>query len=84
MVDQSYTAQPSQSGGSMRRAELHDRLEALYHRLRDFPEGARCEHGMHLKRDAYVAFLELRKLIENELLPALARNTAGIPNAAER
>ncbi|KUR80736.1 hypothetical protein AQZ49_01530 [Novosphingobium sp. FSW06-99] len=55
-------------------SELHERLDALYHRLRDFPEGARCEHGVHLKPDAYVAFLELRKLTENELLPALAQN----------
>ncbi len=53
-------------------ADLHDRLEALYHRLREFPEGSRCEHGAHLKNDAYVAFLDLRKLIEKEVLPALA------------
>ena len=55
-------------------AELHDRLEAIYHRLREFPEASRCEHGTHLKRDAYVAFLDLRKVIETEVLPLLARN----------
>jgi len=54
-------------------SDLHARLEALYHRLRDFPEGARCEHGVHLKRDAYVAFLDLRKLIETEVLPYLGQ-----------
>jgi len=57
----------------MDRIELHDRLESLYHRLRDFPEGTRCEHGAHLKPDAYSAFLDLRKLIETEVLPELAR-----------
>ncbi|WP_408591196.1 hypothetical protein [Novosphingobium sp.] len=51
---------------------LHDRLQALYDRLKSFPEASRCEHGVHLKRDAYVAFLDLRQLIEREVLPALA------------
>ena len=53
-------------------ADLHDRLQGIYHKLRDFPEASRCEHGAHLKADAYVAFLDLRKMIETELLPALA------------
>lgn len=53
-------------------SELHDRLQGLYDRIKAFPEAGRCEHGTHLKTDAYVAFLDLRKLIENELLPALA------------
>ena len=55
-------------------ADLHDRLQGLYHKLRDFPEAGRCEHGTHLKPDAYAAFLDLRQLIEKELLPALAQN----------
>jgi hypothetical protein len=55
------------------RQELHDRLQGLFDRIKEFPEGGRCEHGVHLKRDAYTAFLDLRKMIETELLPALAR-----------
>ncbi|NML93824.1 Lar family restriction alleviation protein [Novosphingobium olei] len=50
---------------------LHDRLKGLYARLAMFPEGGRCEHGVHLKRDAYVAFLDLRKLLEDEVFPLL-------------
>ena len=53
-------------------SELHDRLQGLYDRLKAFPEAGRCEHGVHLKPDAFVAFLDLRTLIEKELLPALA------------
>ncbi|GEN99414.1 hypothetical protein NSE01_12470 [Novosphingobium sediminis] len=52
---------------------LHDRLNGLYDQLRDFPEGGRCEHGTYLKPRAYVAFLDLRQLIEREVLPALHR-----------
>lgn len=52
-------------------ASLHDRLQGLFDRLKDFPEGARCEHGTHLKPDAFAAFLDLRQLIEREVLPAL-------------
>lgn len=52
-------------------ASLHDRLKALYDQLGDFPEGSRCEHGTHLKPRAFVAFLDLRQLIEREVLPAL-------------
>ena len=55
-------------------ADLHDRLQALFDRLKDFPEVSRCEHGAHLKLDAYAAFLDLPQLIEKELLPALAQN----------
>lgn len=50
---------------------LHDRLQAIYEHLKDVPEAGRCEHGTHLKPRAYVAFLELRQLIEREVLPAL-------------
>jgi len=50
---------------------LHDRLQAIYNQLKDFPEAGRCEHGTHLKPAAFVAFLELRQLIEREVLPTL-------------
>lgn len=52
-------------------ASLHDRVQGLFDRLKDFPEGARCEHGTHLKPAAFAAFLDLRQLIEKEVLPAL-------------
>ncbi|MBY0392910.1 MAG: hypothetical protein K2Q27_06565 [Novosphingobium sp.] len=52
---------------------LHHRLQAVYDQLKDFPEAGRCEHGMHLKPRAFVAFLELRQLLEREVLPALHR-----------
>ncbi|WP_298165449.1 hypothetical protein [Novosphingobium sp.] len=52
-------------------ASLHDRLHALFDRLKDFPEASRCEHGTHLKPGAFIAFLDLRQLIEKEVLPAL-------------
>ncbi|MBX9661941.1 hypothetical protein [Novosphingobium sp.] len=50
---------------------LHDRLKGLYDQLRDFPEAGRCEHGTHLNPRAFVAFLDMRQLIEREVLPAL-------------
>jgi hypothetical protein len=55
-------------------ADLHDRLQGLFDRLKEFPEGARCEHGTHLKPDALAAFLDLRQLVEKEVLPALHRS----------
>lgn len=54
-------------------ASLHDRLQGLFNALKDFPEAGRCEHGVHFKPKAYVALLDLRQLIENEVLPALHR-----------
>jgi hypothetical protein len=50
---------------------LHDRLQGLFDKLKDFPEAGRCEHGTHLKLAAFAAFLDLRQLIEKEVLPAL-------------
>lgn len=52
-------------------SSLHDRLRDLYDKMREFPEASRCEHGTHLKPEAFVAFLELRQLIEREVLPKL-------------
>lgn len=43
---------------------LAQRTQDLFDKIKAFPEAGRCEHGTHLKRDAYVAFLELRKLLE--------------------
>lgn len=57
----------------MNDSSLHDRLRDLYGKMREFPEASRCEHGTHLKPEAFVAFLELRQLIEREVLPALYR-----------
>lgn len=50
---------------------LHARLQDLFDQLKDFPEAGRCEHGMHLKPAAFAAFLDLRQLVEKEVLPAL-------------
>ncbi|MBY0394835.1 MAG: hypothetical protein K2Q27_16405 [Novosphingobium sp.] len=52
---------------------LHDRLQGLFDRVKDFPEAGRCEHGTHLKPDAFAAFFDMRQLIEREVLPALHR-----------
>ena len=53
---------------------LHDRLQGLFDRLKDFPEAGRCEHGTHFNPAAFTAFLDLRQLIEKEVLPALHRH----------
>ena len=58
-------------------ASLHHRLQGLYDRLKEFPEAGRCEHGTHLKPAALAAFLDLRQLIEKEVLPALHRLESG-------
>ncbi len=55
---------------------LHDRLQSLFDQVKDFPEAGRCEHGTHLKPQAFAAFLDLRQLIEREVLPALHRMEA--------
>lgn len=52
---------------------LANRTQQLFDKLKEFPEAGRCEHGTHLKRDAYVAFLDLRQLLEREIIPALER-----------
>lgn len=52
---------------------LHDRLQGLFDQLKDFPEAGRCEHGTHLKPAAFAAFLELRQVVEKEVLPELYR-----------
>lgn len=52
---------------------LHDRLQGLFDQVKDFPEAGRCEHGTHLKPQAFAAFLDLRQLIEREVLPTLHR-----------
>lgn len=56
---------------------LHDRLQGLFDALKDFPEAGRCEHGTHLKPAAFAAFLEMRQMIEKEVLPALHRIERG-------
>lgn len=53
---------------------LASRTQQLFDRLKDFPEAGRCEHGTHLKPNAYVAFLDLRQLLEREIIPALERS----------
>lgn len=49
------------------------RTQALFDKLKEFPEASRCEHGAHLKPAAYAALLDLRQLVEREIIPALER-----------
>lgn len=57
----------------MQTMPLAQRTQDLFDRIKAFPEAGRCEHGTHLKTDAYVAFLDLRQLLEREIIPALER-----------
>ncbi|WP_305096498.1 hypothetical protein [Croceibacterium aestuarii] len=59
--------------------EQHDRLKALYRRFDDRPESSIGPEGATLRRDAYVAFLDARKMIGDEILP-LAFNLS-VPDA---
>lgn len=60
---------------------LADRTQALYDRIKFFPEGGKTTEGTVLKRDAYVAFLDLRQLLEREIIPALERMEKAQRNA---
>ncbi|NBW09743.1 MAG: hypothetical protein EBR82_17140 [Caulobacteraceae bacterium] len=57
----------------MQTESLHDRLQGLFDQIKDFPEAGRCEHGTHLKPAAFATFLDMRQLIEKEVLPLLHR-----------
>lgn len=50
---------------------LAARTQALYDRLKDFPEAGRVEGGTVLRKDAWLALLDLRQLLRNEIIPAL-------------
>lgn len=51
--------------------DLPERLKGLYDRLKLFPEAGKTPEGTVLKKDAYLALLSLRKLLEREVMPAL-------------
>ena len=51
--------------------DLPERLEGLYARLKDFPEAGRTPEGTLLKKDAWLALLDMRQLLEREVIPAL-------------
>ena len=53
--------------------ELADRTRALYRVLADFPDGYGPDGRGYLKPGAAIAFLDLRKLLETDILPALDR-----------
>lgn len=54
------------------RNDLPDRVQSLYDRLKAFPEIGKDGHGNYIMRpEAFVAFLDLRQLIEREVIPAL-------------
>lgn len=50
---------------------LPDRTQALYDRVKNFPEAGRKGGDWIMKPDAYLAMLDLRQLLEREILPAL-------------
>ena len=50
---------------------LAERTEALYRRINLFPEESFEGERVYLKRDAYLALLDLRQLLEREVIPAL-------------
>lgn len=52
---------------------LAERVETLYRRINLFPESEHRDDRIYLKPDAYAAFLELRQLLEREVIPALYR-----------
>lgn len=58
-------------------ASLAERTEALYRRINLFPESSFEDGRVYLKRDAYLALLDLRQLLEREIIPALYK--AGKP-----
>lgn len=50
---------------------LPERVGALYDRVKNFPEAGRINGQWVMKPDAYLAMLDLRQLLEREILPAL-------------
>lgn len=53
--------------------EIAQRTEALYRQIHLFPEAEFTDARVYLKREAYTAFLDLRQLLEREIIPALYR-----------
>lgn len=51
--------------------DLPERTQALFDRIKSFPEAGRINGQWVMKPDAYLAMLDLRQLIEREILPAL-------------
>ncbi|WP_225205345.1 hypothetical protein [Novosphingobium huizhouense] len=56
----------------VKQPELHIRAKQLLDRS-SFGEAGRTDQGTILKQDAYVAWLDMRKLWEDEIIPALWR-----------
>lgn len=51
--------------------DLPDRARQLHERLKLFPEAKWTPEGLYLKKDAGAAFLDLRQMLEREILAAL-------------
>ena len=50
--------------------DTHDRLKALYEKMSNFPERGKTPSGdTIIAGQAFVAFLDARKIIETEMLP---------------
>lgn len=52
---------------------LSERTADLHRRLREFPEAGKRGEETVLKKDAWLALLDLRQLLEREVLPALRK-----------
>lgn len=50
---------------------LAERTETLYRQINFFPEAGFAEDRVYLKPDAYRALLDLRQVLEREVIPAL-------------
>lgn len=53
--------------------DLPDRVEGLFDRIKAFPEQGKRGDDWLLKPDAFLALLDLRQLLEREVIPALYR-----------
>lgn len=60
---------PSLTGS---RAQLADRAQMLFDKIKAFPEAGTEAGFFRVRPDAWVAFLDLRQMMEREILPALA------------
>ena len=53
--------------------DLAERTESLFRQIHLFPESEFREGRVYMKDESYTAFLDLRQLLEREIIPALYR-----------
>lgn len=51
--------------------DLPDRAQLLFDRIKEFPEAKWTDDGLFLKKEAGTSFLNLRQMVEREIIPAL-------------